>query len=111
AAVAGIGDCAPTATWRAPAMRRRITAASSSSSRQAGSGGLPGIDMVVEIASEAVLGGSQAGIFGKMRLVARVFSGERQRPGAALGNGDRLDIEGGEGAGGARLVGEEVAVM
>src|SRR5579883_1843076 len=111
AAVAGMGDCAPTATCRRPAMRRRITAASSSSSRQAPSGRGAGIDIAVEIAAEALLRRGETGIFGAMRLVARIFPGERQGPGAARGGGNSLDIERGEDARRARLGREKVAVM
>src|SRR5260221_206004 len=114
AAVAGIGEAAPTAICRTSPSRRRITEASSSSSRKAAviaSRRLAREDIALEIAPEAVRRRGQRRIFGEMRLVALVFAGERQRPGAPRRHGDRLDIEGGEHAGGARLVGEEIAVM
>src|SRR4051812_12065094 len=114
AAVAGIGEEAPTATWRTPSRRRKITEASSSSSRKAAvfaSRGLAGEDIAREIALEPVRRCRQRGIFREMRLVALVLAGERQRPGALRRHGDRLDIEGGEDAGGARLAGEEIVVM
>src|SRR5216683_494650 len=115
AAMAGIGEAAPTATWRTSPSRRRITEASSSSSRKApaviASSRLAREDEALEIALETIRRRGQRGIFGEMRLVALVFAGKRQRPGTPRRHGDRLDIEGGEHAGGARLAGEEIAVM
>src|SRR5689334_23475147 len=111
AAVAGIGDCAPAATWRASAKSRISAIARTSSSRARGSSrGAAGIEHVlVEIATETLLGRGAAGVFGKVRAICRIALGERKRPGAALGNRHRLDVEGRDGAGGGGDVGEEVA--
>src|SRR5258708_2180320 len=68
AAVAGIGEDAPTATCRASPRRPRMTEASSSSSRQAGaliaSRRLPVVDVAPEVALESLLGGGEGGVFG-----------------------------------------------
>src|SRR5215467_2834074 len=93
AARAGIGEALPTATWRASPISPAITFASSSSLRKFVSGGAPLMDVIVEIAGEALGGGGEARVFGQVRLVGGIVVGERQRPGAAQGHRDRFQIK------------------
>src|SRR5215813_4720998 len=108
AAVAGIGDALPTATWRASPIRRTITPARSSSSRR-GSGGALRMHVLFEIADEAVGGGAEAGIFGEVGGIRRIVIGEAQRPGAARRHRHGLHVEARERAGGQPGIVEQVA--
>src|ERR1700689_1290753 len=97
AAVAGIGEAAPTATWRTSPISRQITSASNSSSRKL-SGSTSFMAVPLQVFGKAFGRGGKPRIFGKMGGVDAVMIGQRQRPGAARLDRDRLDIETGQRA-------------
>src|SRR6266567_4453947 len=111
AAVAGIGEALPIATWRTSPISRTITSARSSSGRKSMSGGAFGVDVAVEVAREALRCRGKLGVFGKMRAVSRVVVEQRQRPSATRRHGDGLDIEARHGAGGEKRVFEQIALV
>src|SRR5262245_12166843 len=114
AAAAGMGEAAPMATWRVPAIRPAMVAASSSSSRYAAeepSGGAPVMHVPVEIGREALRRRGQAGVFREVGRVLRIMVGEAQRPSAVRLHRDGLDVEAAERAGGKLGIVEQVAVV
>src|SRR5262245_41762729 len=90
-----MGEEAPMAAWRAPAINPAMQSASSSSTRKDSRGAL-GMPVAVEIGGEALRGCRHARIFGKMRAVGGIVIGEGKRPGALRSNGHRLDVEAAE---------------
>src|ERR1700733_2589849 len=119
AAIAGIGEALPTAMWRTSPIRRVMTSASSSSSRNAraaggtvslSSRGAAGMNVLIEIARKAFRSGSAACVVGKMHEVGRVMIRQAERPAAVLCDRDRLDIEARQRAGGKDGIVEQVAV-
>src|ERR1051325_11368151 len=109
AAVAGIGEALPTATWRESPISRAITSASSSSSRKSRCPFF--IDVPFEIFGEPFFGAGQPRVFGKMLGIDSVVIGQRQRPGAALGHRDAFDIEARQGSGGKNWIVEQISVV
>src|ERR1700722_7400244 len=105
--------------WRTSPIRRGVTSARSSSSRNARaagsadsarSRGATGMDVLIEIARKAFRGGSAAGVFGKMREVGRVMIRQAERPATVLRDRDRLDIEARQRACGEDGIVEQIAV-
>src|SRR3984885_4159208 len=111
AAVAGIGDAAPTATWRTSPISRQITSASNSSSRKVFSGGAPLMHVPLQVIGKTFGRGGEPGVFGHMRGVDAVMIGQRQRPGAARLDRNRLDIEAGQRSGGEQRIVQQIAVV
>src|SRR5689334_12627927 len=103
-----MGEALPTATWRTSPIRSATTAASSSSSRKSGCAAF--IDILVEILRKAFVGRREPHIFLQVLDVPGVIFRQRQRPAAVLHHRDRLDIKAGQGAGGERLVFQQIAV-
>src|SRR5450631_2939337 len=120
AAMAGIGEALPTAMWRTSPIRRVMTSASSSSSRQAVDGdttftrpssrGAAGMDVLLEVAGETLGGGGEAGIFAHMDEVGGIMAGQAERPAAVLGDRDRIHIETRQGARREHGIVEQIAV-
>src|SRR5262245_58456013 len=109
--------------WRTSPIRRVMTSASSSSSRNPPAGaagpstpacapsrGAAGMDILIEIASKTFRSRSAAGVFGKMRKIGRIVIRQAERPAAILRDRDRLDIEARQRAGGEHGVVEQTAV-
>src|SRR5262249_36479608 len=111
AAAAGIGDCAPTATWRASPISRLMTSAMSSSVRNSPSGGAPVMDVTIEIGGKSFRTRREPGIFGEMRVVALVTARQRQRPRPARNNRDLLDIEARKRSGRERRILQQVLLV
>src|ERR1700732_3050864 len=111
AALAGIGDAAPTAPWRTSPISRQITSASNSSSRKAFSGGTPLMHVPLQVVGKTFGRRGEPGIFGHMRSVDAVVIGQRQRPGAARLDCNRLDIEAGQRAGREQRIAQQIAVV
>src|ERR1700682_6313578 len=111
AAVAGIGDAAPTATWRTSPISRQITSASNSSSRKVFSGGTPLMHVPLQVVGKPFGRRGEPGVFGHMRGVDAVMIGQWQRPGAARLDRNRLDIEAGQRAGGEQRIAQQIAVV
>src|SRR5450755_800635 len=120
AAMAGVGEALPTAMWRTSPIRRVMTSASSSSSRhaagdeaappRASSCGAAGMDMLLEIACEALRRGGEAGVFAQMGEVGGIMVGQAERPAAIGGHRNALHIEPGQGAGREHGIVEQIAV-
>src|SRR5450755_2373920 len=119
AAMAGIGEALPTAMWRTSPIRRVMTSASNSSSRQAVEGGAftrpssrgaAGMDVLLEITGEPLGGGGEAGIFAHMGEVGGIMVGQAERPAAVLGDRDRIHIETRQGARREHGIVEQIAV-
>src|SRR6185437_16181337 len=116
AAAAGIGELAPTAICRAPAISRSTTSISTSSGRISAavigsSRGAAAEDVLVEVAAEAGFARGGAQIVHDVRGVLGVEVAEFERSGTARRHRDSLDIESRNGRRGHHLVGEQVAVM
>src|SRR3984957_8823705 len=111
AAVAGIGEALPTATWRTSPISRQITSASNSSSRKVCSGGTPLMHVPLQVVGKAFGRRGKLGIFGHMRGVDAIMIGQRQRPGAARLDRNRLDIEAGQRTGGEQRIVQQIAVV
>src|SRR6185437_175438 len=112
AAAAGIGELAPTATWRAAVMRRSTTSISTSSSLMPLiSGGAAGKDMGIEVTAEAFLAGGEPDVVEEVLRVLAVEIAHLERPGAARGRCHRLDVEGRNGRGRRHFVGQQVALV
>src|ERR1700722_12180891 len=107
AAMAGIGEALPTAMWRTSPIRRVMTQASNSSSRQAAavdtsftkpsSCRAPRQYILIEIAREALGGRGEAGIFAEMAEVGGIMVGQAERPAAVRRHRDRIHIEARQG--------------
>ena len=65
----------------------------------------------VEIARETLRRRGEPGVFGKMRAVRRIMVEQRQRPGAARRERDRVDIEARHGSGRERGIVHQIAVV
>src|SRR5580704_7652842 len=111
AAVAGIGDAAPTATWRTSPISRQITSASNSSSRKVVSGGAPFMHVPLQIIGKTFGRCGEPSIFGHMRGVDAVMIGQRQRPGAARLDRNRFDIETRQRPGSEQRIAQQIAVV
>src|SRR5437868_6015050 len=97
APAAGIGDDAPTATCLMPSSRPAITLIRSSRRSRSPAMALghllaPG-EEAGEVSAKALLGARHCGIARDLDVVAGIFARQRQRPGAARGNRDLVDIE------------------
>src|SRR3954466_15455911 len=110
AAAAGIGDEAPTATWRASPISPAMLLASSSSSRKI-SGGALVMDVLVKIGREPFRGRRHARIAREVHRVRRIMVGQPERPCALRRHRDRLEIEAAERAGREPGIVEQIPVV
>src|SRR5258708_39474367 len=120
AAMAGIGEALPTAMWRTSPIRRVMTSARSSSSQKAVAGdaaltrpssrGAAGMDVLLEIAREALGRSGKGGILAEMSEVGGIMVGQAERPAAVGGHRDAIHIEAGQSAGREHGIVEQVAV-
>src|SRR5215472_2137521 len=116
AAAAGIGEAAPTAMCRAPAMRRSTTAMSTSSGLRSSAASLISCgtaleDILVEIAAEAVLGRGEPEIVEDVPRVFGIDVAEFERPSAARSDRHCRYVESGDRRRRHHLVLEEIAVV
>src|SRR4051794_38684278 len=109
AAVAGIGEALPTATWRLSPISEAITSVSNSSSRKLG--GAAFMHIAPQVLVESVGRRRKLGIFGHVRGIERIVIGQAERPGAALRDRDGFDIKPRQGAGGGHRVVEQIGVL
>src|SRR4051812_29677644 len=113
APAAGIGDDAPTATWPMPSSRSAMVAIRIS--RRSLSDAIASRHQLAmrregrEIGAKPLVVARHGGIARDLGLVGRVFVPQRQRPGAACGDGDGVNVERRQDAGGRVLALQQIA--